>query len=395
MQKHGQGITPRERIRNAMDFKQLDAIPWAEEFYVETVNNFFSEGLPAQQVNVVDWELDGKGLNWPKLLGFDVNSYFGCMNLSGYILPIDFGPIPRFKQRKIGEDSRYEDFIMQNGAHARRFKKGARENLWYNMPQFQSFPVSERNSWDGYKGRLNPEDPRRYPKDWDREGYLEAIDQYEDGPTALEIPGFYGFGAELMGISGFVLAFHKNPDLIEDMASYWEYHVIESSREAVETLKDRIDFVWWWEDLAERHGPNISPRLYKEFLLPHYKKVTAFLNRNKIHRILMDSDGNTMPILDMVIKAGINGQWPLEVNAGMDVRAIRKMYGKRLFLAGNLDKREIAKGGEAMRKEIDSKLPFMKETGGYVVGLDHLVPVEFTLDKFREYANYLKDKLFI
>ncbi|MGA2628485.1 MAG: hypothetical protein ABSF63_15655 [Candidatus Bathyarchaeia archaeon] len=42
-----------------------------------------------------------------------------------------------------------------------------------------------------------------------------------------------------------------------------------------------------------------------------------------------------------------------------------------------------------MRKEIDSKLPFMKETGGYVVGLDHIVPVEFTLDKFREYADYL------
>jgi hypothetical protein len=56
---------------------------------------------------------------------------------------------------------------------------------------------------------------------------------------------------------------------------------------------------------------------------------------------------------------------------------------------------EIAKGGEAMRKEVDSKLSVMKETGGYIAGLDHLVHVEFTLDKFKEYANYLKERLAI
>ena len=389
-------MTPRERIKNAMDFKPLDAIPWAEDFYIETVTKFFSEGLPAQEVAVVDWELEGITLlNWPKFMGFDIGSYFGCMNLSGFVVPVDIGPIPRFRQRKIGEDSRYEDFIMQNGARARRFKKGSGANVWYNMPQFYSFPVSDRMGWERYKERLNPEDPRRYAKDWDKEGYSEAFDQYQDGPTMLGITGFYGFGAELMGIPNFNLAFYKHPELVADMASHWEYLMIESTREAVETLKDRIDMVFWWEDMAEKHGPNISPKLYKEFLLPHYKKVTGFFNKNKIHRIMMDSDGNTMPILDLVIEAGITGHWPLEVNSGMDVRTLRRKYGSRLFLAGNLDKREIAKGGEAMRNEIDSKLPVMKETGGYIAGLDHLVHVEFTLDKFKEYANYLKEKLII
>ena len=387
-------MMPRERIKNAMDFQPVDAIPWAEEFYVETVNKFFSEGLAAQEVVDVDWELEGYNLlNWPRFVGFDANSYFGCINLSGFMIPIDIGPIPRFRQRKTGEDSRYEDFIMQSGARARRFKKEVRANIWYNMPQFYSFPVSDRAEWERYKERLNPEDPRRYPKDWDRDGYFEDIDQYQDGPVTLQIPGFYGFGAQLMGIPTFNLSFYKDPELIADMVSHWEYLMIESTREAVESLKDRIDLVLWWEDMAERHGPNISPKLYKAFLLPHYKRVTEFFNKNKIHRIMMDSDGNTMPILDLVIEAGITGHLPLEVNAGMDVRTIRRQHGKKLFLAGNFDKREIAKGGEAMRSEIDSKLPLMKQTGGYIAGLDHLVHVEFTLDKFKEYANYLRQKL--
>jgi uroporphyrinogen decarboxylase len=95
------------------------------------------------------------------------------------------------------------------------------------------------------------------------------------------------------------------------MVTHWEYLTIETTREAVEALRDKIDMVFWWEDMAEKHGPNISPKLYREFLLPHYKKVTAFLNKNSIRRIMMDCDGNTQPILDLVIEAGITGHWPL------------------------------------------------------------------------------------
>ena len=388
-------MTPRDRINHAMDFRDVDTIPWAEDFgSVETITKFFSEGLPAQDVLQMDWELKGGGgiLNWPVFVGVDANSYFGCASYSGFMIPIDIGPMPRFKQRKIAEDAKYEHFIMQSGAQARRFRKGS-QSVWYNMPQFLSFPVTDRPSWERHKERLNPDDPRRYPKDWDIQGYAESIDQYQDGPVTLEIPGFYGFGAELMGITQFNLAFYRDPDLITDMASHWEYLMIEATRKAVEGLRDRIDMVFWWEDMAEKHGPNISPKLYREYLLPHYKKVTGFFNRNKIHRIMMDSDGNVTPILDLIAEAGITGLWPLEVNAGMDVRTIRKKCGRKLFLGGNFDKQEIAKGGKAMQQEIDSKLPLMKETGGYIAGLDHLVHVEFTLEKFREYANYLTDAL--
>ena len=391
-------MTPRERMKNAMDFKKVDAIPWTENFYVETLTKFFSEGLPARELAVVEWEVgnDGKILmNWPRLTGFDPYSYFGCIDHWGCVVPVDIGPIPRFKQRKIAEDAKYEEYIMETGARSRRFKKGAREITWYAMPLFYEFPVKDKKTWEQYKARLNPEDPRRYPKDWEKDGYIRVFEEYDKGPTLLGITGFYGFGAELMGIPDFNLAFYKDPELVRDMVSHWEYFTVESVREAVETFRDQIDLVFWWEDMAEKHGPNISPKLYKEFLLPAYKRVTGFLNKNGIRRIMMDSDGNTQPILDLVIEAGITGHYPLEVNSGMDVRTLRKRYGNKLFLVGNFDKIEIAKGGEAMRKEIDSKLPLMKETGGYLAGLDHVVHVEFTLEKFKEYSEYLKQKLVI
>lgn len=219
------------------------------------------------------------------------------------------------------------------------------------------------------------------------------FEEHQDGPTALCLNGFYGFGAELMGIPNFLKIFYRNPELVEDMLDHWEYFTIEAIRNSVETLKDRIDLVFWWEDLAEKNGPCISPKLYREFLLPHYKNVAGFLNKNGIRRILIDSDGNLNPILDLIVEAGITGLWPLEVNAGMNAINVKKKYGDRFFLIGNLDKRELSLGGERMRREVDSKVLILKEIGGYIPGCDHLVHVEFSYENFLEYADYIKKAL--
>jgi len=388
-------MTPRERIKAVVNFKKPDVLPWFEEFYDETLVKWFKEGFPADEVTVIEWVMSARDgvllLNWPTVMGFNAHSYFGCQNVSGCYVPLDIGPIPRFKQRLLRETDGYEEFITETGAVARRFKKA--EYKWYNMPMFIEFPVKDSDSWEAYKKRLNPEDQRRYPKDWDKDAYVKVFESYQAGNTLLVFSGFYGFGAEIMGIPTFNVMFYKDPELIHEMAEHWEYFITETIRNAVETLKDRIDMIYWWEDMADKHGPCISPKLYKEFLLPHYKRVTSFLNKNNIDRILMDSDGNMNPLLDLVIEAGITGTWPLEVNSGMDAIAVKKKYGSKLFLAGNLDKRELAKGGDAMRREIDSKVPILKELGGYIPGVDHLVHVEFSYEKFKEYVDYLKKQL--
>jgi len=388
-------MTPRERVKAVIHFKKPDILPWIENFYDETIVKWFREGLNAGEITIIEWVISARDglllLNWPAVLGFDPYSYFGCQNLFGCYVPIDVGPIPRFKRKVLRENERYIELMTETGAIAKRLKSA--RYTWYSMPMFVSFPVKNRKTWEEYKKRLNPEDPRRYPKDWHKDDYIEVFESYQAGNTILTFTGFYGFGAQLMGIENFNVLYYKDRELLEDMAEHWEYFTIETIRDAVETLKDRIDMIYWWEDMAEKHGPCISPKIFKEVFLPHYKRVTNFLKRNKIDRILVDSDGNINPILDLFVEAGLTGLWPLEVGSGMNAIDIRKKYGNKFFLIGNLDKREIVKGGEPMKREIDSKVPVLKELGGYIPGLDHLVPVEFTFEKFKEYCEYLKKYL--
>jgi hypothetical protein len=381
-------------MKAVLNFRKPDALPWIENFFEETVLTWFRQGLPADKVIRIEWEMGRGGtalFNYPTVKGFDANSYFGCQGFFGCLFPVDIGPIPRFKLQVLEEDERYITIRTETGAIMKRIK--SEDRTWYSMPMFTEFPVKDRKSWEDYKERLNPNDPRRYPKDWNKDDYLTAFESYQRGVTMIRFNGFYGFGAELMGIAPFNIALYKNPELIHDMAKHWAYYITETIREAVETLKDRIDMVFWWEDMAEKHGPLMSPKLFREYCLPHYKNLTSFLRKNKIDRIIVDSDGNMNPMLDLLIESGITGMWPLEVNCNMNSVEIRKKYGNKLFLIGNLDKKELARGGEAMRREVDSKVPVLKEMGGYIPGADHLIPVEFTLDKFREYADYVKKLL--
>ncbi len=387
-------MNPRERIKEVLNFRKPDVLPWIESIYEETVMTWFKQGLAADNIVVIEWEMGRGGTNiynWPAVKGFDAYSYFGCQGFYGLVVPVDIGPLPRFKQKVLEEDDRYLTVRTETGAIAKRIKSP--ERTWYSMPMFIEFPVKDRKSWENYKKRLNPEDPRRYPKDWDKDEYIAAFENYQRSMTMMRFNGFYGFGVELMGIAPFNTMLYKDPELIHDMAEYWEYYIIETLRDAVEILKDRIDMVFWWEDMAEKHGPLMSPRLFRKYCIPHYKKVTSFLRKNKIDRIMADSDGNINPILDLFVESGITGIWPLEVNSNMDAIEVKKKYKNKLFIIGNLDKRELAKGGEEMRREVDSKVPILKEMGGYIPGADHLIHVEFSLERFREYADYIQKLL--
>ena len=75
----------------------------------------------------------------------------------------------------------------------------------------------------------------------------------------------------------------------------------------------------------------------------------------------------------------------------MDAVVLRKRYGKDLILAANIDKRVFARGKEAIRAEVMSKVPFLLETGGYFPGLDHVVPPDISLEGFRYYLDLLRE----
>jgi len=94
----------------------------------------------------------------------------------------------------------------------------------------------------------------------------------------------------------------------------------------------------------EHTAPLISPELVRKFMLSRYRRVIEFGHSPGVHFFCVDSDDNIDSLIAVWKDAGIDIICPFEVQAGMDVVALRKKYGKDLRIWGGVDKRVLVEG---------------------------------------------------
>ncbi|MFW9916758.1 MAG: uroporphyrinogen decarboxylase family protein [Candidatus Thorarchaeota archaeon] len=133
-----------------------------------------------------------------------------------------------------------------------------------------------------------------------------------------------------MGMKEFFLSLIEKPELAKAIISRsteWTIALVEQANEV------GVDFIVLGDDAADNSRPMISPKMFREFILPEYRKI---VNASDVP-ILWHSDGNVELLLPMIVEAGFRGVHSLEPKAGIDLAEIKKEYGKKLVLAGNLD----------------------------------------------------------
>ena len=80
----------------------------------------------------------------------------------------------------------------------------------------------------------------------------------------------------------------------------------------------------------------------------------------------------------------------LEVTAGIDVVRLRKKFGKNFILIGNIDKRALIKGKQAIDEELKRKVSYLISQGGYFPAVDHFTPPEVTFQNYMYFIESLK-----
>ena len=254
------------------------------------------------------------------------------------------------------------------------------------MPLVLACPVKDRTTWNEHKKRLDPNTPERYPSEWD--AYVQEMNGKSE-PLSLEVGSFYGNLREWVGGERILYMFYDDPALIEDMMEQMLYLETEVIKRVLKDIK--VQQATFWEDMCYRAGPLISPAMVRKLMMPRYKKITDLLHSYGVDVIYLDSDGNVEQLIPLWLECGINFIWPFEVAAGNDAVALRKKYGKDLIIAGAIDKRALARGKEAIREEVMSKVPFLLEQGGYFPTIDHSVPPDVTFENYCYYINLMRE----
>ncbi len=300
---------------------------------------------------------------------------------------VNYGPEPRFVYQVLEEDGRTRLYVNHEGILMREFK----EHSETSMPQFVKFPVESAADFDRFEEeRLDPLKAARFPEEWRLRVTEHATSDQPRRCWPNRWGGFFGALRNMMGVENLCLAFYDDPQLVERMMSQRADALIAITDQIMKVTD--FEVFWFWEDMAYKHGPLVGPDLYRRFALKHYRRVCDWLRSRGVRHIWLDSDGDIHSLIPIWLESGINGLWPFEVQAGMDVVEIRRTYGHDLGLAGGIDKRCVAAGGELMRREVDRVMPLV-EDGGYFPELDHSAPPDISWAHMCDYTSYLLHRL--
>lgn len=300
-------------------------------------------------------------------------------------IPVHYGFIPPFPEEVIEDTPEYEIVRSGLGIVSKGLKAGAAGGGRMCMDQYIEFPVKGPGDFALIRKRLIAGIPERYPADLDAR---IAAGQARECPLVLGVNcaanGFYWRAREWMGTENLSVAFCEQPSLVHEMMEFYADFIIETSRPVL----DRIQFDYFClnEDFAMKSGPLLSPDQYKEFIVPHLRRMVEFFRSHGTRYFVVDSDGDPTLLIPLMLDAGVDTIWPLERAAGISPHVWRRKFGKSLRMWGGVDKRELTKSRECIRQHLLSFAPLIEE-GGFIPTVDHTVPPDVPWDHFRYYMD--------
>lgn len=169
----------------------------------------------------------------------------------------------------------------------------------------------------------------------------------------------------LRGTENLMIDFYANPKFAHEMIEMALSYEAQFVRRAI---KAGAEIVMLGDDYAFNAGPMISPKHFREFLLPGLKKMVSVVHEEGAYCV-KHTDGNIMKIIDMIVETGIDGLNPIDPIAGMDIAEVKKRYGDKICIIGNIDCGDLLTNGTRQQVMEAVKICISKASrrGGHII----------------------------
>ncbi len=150
-------------------------------------------------------------------------------------------------------------------------------------------------------------------------------------------------------------------------------------------------------DFAYHSTTLFSPAMFRRFIFPQLRRITDKCHARGLP-FFKHTDGNIENIeRELLLECGVDGYHAIEPSAGMDIARLKKQYGDRITLLGNIDCGDLLTNGskvdivKAVRQCIRDCAP----GGGYVLSSSNSIHSGIPAENFltmlkanREYGEY-------
>ncbi len=196
-------------------------------------------------------------------------------------------------------------------------------------------------------------------------------------------------GEEMMD---FVVKLFEEPQRIHDEAKVKMADSIELARRQVD---QGVDFICINSDYGYNQGPFISPEMFAEFVTPYLEQIVSKMHEFGTKAIL-HSDGDLRLVLDQLASTGLDGYQSIDPQGHMDIAEVKREYGEKLILMGNVQASLLQEvDEERIRESVRYAMRHGKPGGGFIFSTSNCVfqgmPLEsyhIMLDEYERHASY-------
>ena len=184
----------------------------------------------------------------------------------------------------------------------------------------------------------------------------------------------------LGGMDRGLIEYIENPEIVK-AASQQLLKI--GNQEDYYYIRKGIDAIMWGQDFSYNSGPMLSPKMYKEFVLPSCKARVKHVKENFNIPVIKHACGNNWLLMDFFIESGYDCYQSIQASASMDIKELKEKYGKKICLWGGYNYENLVSGNkEGIKKDIEYAVRNAAQNGGFILGSSHSVGVGTQYDLF-------------
>lgn len=138
-----------------------------------------------------------------------------------------------------------------------------------------------------------------------------------------------------------------------------------------------IDVIVFGDDLGSQRGPQISPKMYREFFKPRHSLMWSRAKQLADVKVNLHCCGGVRELIPDLIDAGLDALNPIQTSCkGMDPRELKTEFGKDLtFWGGGCDTQAVLPRAtpDVVRRHVRERVSLFAPGGGFVFQQVHNV----------------------
>jgi uroporphyrinogen decarboxylase len=258
--------------------------------------------------------------------------------------------------------------------------------------EFATWPLSAAASVEDLHSYRWPD-----PDWWDftpLPGLLAELDREQPYHLRFRIGSVFEIAWQLRGMQEFLLDLGLQPEIPQYIMSRLGEIYVENTRRVLELAGHRLDMVYFYDDVATQNSLMISPQMWRDYVRPHHARLVELAHARGL-KVMYHCDGAIYPLIPELIDLGIDLLNPIQPDAkNMDGRRLKAEFGDRLAFHGGIDINHTLPQGtpDEVRVEVRDRVLNLGRGGGYILCSSHHIqpdtPVENVLAMYEVPLRY-------